>query len=474
VIFASYTYIAFLVLTFLLYWCLPRALRRPLLIAASYLFYCSWDWRFGFLLLGVSLFNWAFGRFVLGRGMTQYLSLGIIVNLSPLFVFKYLAFFLTNVDVALRAIGLTALPIPSLILPLGISFFTFQGIAYLVDVATGDEPFVRLEEFVLYKSFWPQLIAGPIIRPSEIRDQIIELPRLHYENVSFGCSRIVIGLVKKVVLADTIGRLIDPVFMRNTQPNGIDVLVGAVGFGLQVYFDFGGYSDIAIGSASLFGFRFPENFDFPYSARSPQEFWNRWHMTLTRWIRDYVFTPLAFTLRRSNAAMVLSALIAMGLCGLWHGARWTFVLWGIWHGLLLIINQTIGKPLFSNLENQKARYSFRGLVAWAVTIAAVDLGWILFRCESIGQAWSDTVALLTFRGGLRPAILRENGVLIVATFFVGLVFVQVIRRMHAAWFSDVVLANRVISVLKPAGYVLLVCAAIVFDHEATPFVYFQF
>jgi len=463
VIFTSYTYVAFLLAAVVLHWSLPQAFRKPFLILASYVFYCSWKWQYGFLLLAVSLFNWAYGRFVLPKAASgRPLAAGVLVNLAPLVYFKYTGFALENAASVLSLFGWhVSPPVLSIVLPLGISFFTFQGIAYLIDVATGEEPFVRLQDFLLFKAFWPQLIAGPIIRPGQIREQI-ETPRpLDYDLFAEGAQRILFGFFKKVVLADMLAPTVELVFASKASPAFVDVAVGILGFGLQIYFDFSAYSDIAIGTARLFGFVFPENFDWPYTARSPQEFWRRWHMTLSRWIQDYVFTPLNFATRGRPGLGYLWLVVAMAICGLWHGAQWTFVLWGVWHGLLLVASSTILKRL-------------RGPAGLIFTFAAVQLGWLLFRAQSLGQAGRYLRTLLTMEGGLRPAVVRENAVLAVLVVLIGLVAAPWVRDLLDALPARVPHAEALGRFARPLVYTLLIVAVIVLDHEARAFVYFQF
>ena len=475
--FASYTYAVFLALLFLAHWSLPARMRKPLLVVASYVFYCSWDWRFGFLLLAVSVFSWAWGLLLSRRaGEGRLVWIGVAIELLPLLYFKYTNFALGNLAWLARAAGGGWHFEPwHIILPLGVSFFTFQGIAYLVDVATGDRPFTRLGDFLLYKGFWPQLIAGPIIRPEEIRDQI-ETPRqVSYDDLAEGTRRILSGLFKKVVVADTLAPVVDAVFLTNAHPGFVDTLVGVAGFSLQIYCDFAGYSEIAIGSARLFGYRFPENFDWPYLARSPQEFWNRWHMTLSRWIRDYVFTPLTFAFRSSPKVSVVWLAVAMALCGLWHGAAWTFVLWGVWHGALLVLNQTLLKPLFAGLEPGKpARRSLRSVFALALTWSLVCAGWLLFRAQNLGQVGSMARAVLRFEGGLRPTVLRENDVLVVAVFLAGLFAAELALPAWKRAVRAFPAASRFGSPLRAALVVLAILAVVVFDRQSQAFVYFQF
>ena len=475
-IFTSYTYLVFVLGAFLVHWSLPASRRNVLLLLASYAFYCSWAWQYGFLLLGASLFNWAWGRFVLPDAKSSKpLVVGILVNLVPLGYFKYTGFMVDNGSAVANLLGVNWHPaLPEILLPLGISFFTFAGIAYLVDVAAGEPPFARLSEFLLFNGFWPKLIAGPIVRADEIREPILGARTLDVADLSAGSWRILSGFFKKVVLADTLAPIADLAYLRGSSPNAMDGVFGTLAFGLQIYFDFSGYSDIAIGTARLFGFRFPENFDWPYLARSPQEFWNRWHKTLSRWIRDYVFTPLTFAARRSPRSGPLWLVVAMAACGLWHGAQWTFVLWGIWHGLLLVLNQTLLARFFQAPTAGAPPARFRVWTATVVTFAAVSAGWILFRAQSVSQAWDILSGILTLRGGLRPGVLRENAILVVAVIFLGLVVGQFLRGSLGKWKERSPRIGSVARVLEPAFYVLLILAVFVFDKEASAFVYFQF
>ncbi|MGE3540339.1 MAG: MBOAT family protein [Candidatus Tectimicrobiota bacterium] len=472
-IFTSYSYMFFLLGVFFIYWSVDHTWQKRVLIIASYLFYCSWQWQFGFLLLGVSLFNWAYGRWIIPKTQHSWpVMLGILINLTPLVYFKYTAFFLTNLTIALNTLGgHWSSVFQELILPLGISFFTFQGIAYLVDVASGEEPFLSVADFLLFKAFWPQLIAGPIIRPGEIRSQIQHRRTFDYNDVAVGAHRILLGFFKKIVLADTLAPFVDMVFLPGATPHAVDSLFGTLGFGLQIYFDFSAYSDIAIGSARLFGFVFPENFDWPYLSRSPQEFWNRWHMTLSRWIRDYISTPLTFAARHHPGMAPFWLLVTMTTCGLWHGARWTFVMWGLWHGLLLVLHHTIMKDFFAPSAHmaQHSSYWQDGL-RWTVTFVMIMLGWIFFRAETLSQAWHILGSIITWHGGVRPAILRENVILIVSLLLISVIMLQRMRDWEDIWHHD----TLTIRALKPVLYLLLTMAVIVFDKEATAFVYFQF
>lgn len=465
-IFTSYTYLAFLALAVAVYWSSPEAVRKPVLVGASFAFYSAWNWRFSFLLAGVAVANWGIGRLLARRrSTTAILSAGIALNLSLLLYFKYTSFLWGNIAVLAGLFGwhLAAHDF-AIVLPLGISFFTFQGVAYLVDVASGEAPMASLLDFLVFKSFWPQLIAGPIIRLHEIREQIRSERALNFDRTMEGGRRVLLGLAKKCLLADTLSPFVDQVFRPSASPGCVDAAVGTLGFGLQIYFDFSAYSDIAIGSAKLVGYDFPENFDWPYHARTPQEFWNRWHITLSHWIRDYVFSPVLFSLRRKPRLALAWLLGAMGLCGLWHGARWTFVLWGVWHGVLLLAGQTVMGKVWGRGAGAPA------WIGWLLTFAASQLGWVLFRAESVGQALDLLQALFTLRGGLRPAVVRESGTLIIGLILAGTVFVTLGRHKAEAiagiWRSS--------GTLRGVAYAALLAVVIVYDGDARAFVYFQF
>lgn len=472
-IFTSDVYVVFLIAVFGLHWLLPVAVRKPFLIAASYLFYASWNWRYVFLLIALSLFNWSYARWLLTRyNRRAILLFGIFVNVGVLAYFKYANFFLDSVHAITAALGASwVFPVLQITLPLGISFFTFQGVAYLVDVASGEDPLRPLTDFLLFKALWSQLIAGPIIRISEIRTQIQSPRPLTSANVAAGARRIILGFNKKLVLADSIAPAVDRVFAAGAAPTGLDCLLGTLGFGLQIYFDFSAYSDIAIGSALLFGFVFPENFNWPYSAASPQEFWNRWHMTLSRWIRDYVFTPLSFAFRRQPRMQDLCLAGAMAICGLWHGANWTFVLWGLWHGGLLILNNTFLKGWYT--RNSQGAWPRRAATV-VTTFALVNLGWILFRAVTLSQAWSMLTAIATLRGGFTLVCLPASAAVLVLAVLAGLVIAFWSSPALTRTWEGLRTGPRWLRPARPLVDVALIHLAVVFMGSTKPFVYFQF
>lgn len=369
----------FLPLTLAGYYLCSRSYNRRiwLLIVASLFFYGFWDFRLLPLLIVSVLANWSFA-IVYGRILYNWLILcGITLNLLILGIFKYADFF-SDTFVSLGIIS--ELDSFGIILPLGISFFTFQQISYLVDLRRGNAPLYNIREYTLYVTFFPQLIAGPIVRHNEIVHQFSSDPLREglYERFSQGLTLLLIGLAKKVFLADELARLADPVFLSAASDKSlslIDSWLGTLAFGLQIYFDFSAYSDMAIGLGLMFGFKLPLNFNAPYRACSLREFWHRWHMTLSRFLRDYLYVPLGGN-RFGPLKQGLALMITMLLGGLWHGAAWTFVVWGGIHGIALLLNHA-WRRLGVNLP-----VSF----SWVITFSFVTVTWILFRSTDFPSA----------------------------------------------------------------------------------------
>jgi alginate O-acetyltransferase complex protein AlgI len=364
-----------------LYFALPKAANNLVLVVASYVFY-GWDSPAALLLLMPSVaLNFQCGRLIdraKGAHRHQLITVAIAINLLVLIIFKYSDFVLSNINFLLGLLDLWRVPLPQLSLPLGISFFTFHIISYLVDVYRGTQ---RAQQsplaFTLYIVNFPQLIAGPIIRYSQIADQLGKRD-VTFDDVDSGVMRFSTGLAKKLLIANPIGAIVDQIFALPSQNLSVaTVWLGAVGYALQIYFDFSGYSDMAIGMARFFGFRFPENFNYPYSATSIQDFWRRWHMTLSAWFRDYVYIPLGGN-RFGPWTTARNLWLVFLLCGAWHGASWTFVLWGLWHGFFLW------------LERVKAVNRLLSLSPWAVrnfyAALIVLIGWVLFRADSLRYA----------------------------------------------------------------------------------------
>src|SRR5208282_2218846 len=361
--------------------------KKACLVAASYFFYAQADWRFCFLLAFSSLLTygagWGIAAPLWRRARRTILAFAVALHLGVLGFFKYCDFFVTQANDLAQSLGFRhELPFLEVILPVGISFYTFHGISYLVDVYRGDaEVCANPIDLLLYMSFFPQLAAGPIVRASYFLPQLARPSR---EPVPFAAALvlIIVGLFKKQIVASYLAsELADPVFAAPTSYSGPDLLLGVYAYAVQIYCDFSGYSDMAIGLAALLGFRFPINFNQPYRAQRLREFWQRWHISLSSWLRDYLYKPLGGN-RRGRARTYANLMITMLLGGLWHGAAWKFVMWGGLHGVGLAVERALG-PWLSRRP--------AGLLAQAAATLAVFhfvcLGWIFFRAESFEVAW---------------------------------------------------------------------------------------
>jgi len=373
-----------------------RAGGMAVLLIASAVFYGRWSVPYLVMLLALLSINFVAGQSLLKTPSRLLLAAGVVLNLGVLGYFKYYGFFAEQLALA------TGLSIKStgVALPLGISFFIFQKIAYLVDCHRRQAPPHSYFSFSLFVLFFPQLIAGPITHAREIVPQFANLPRrLAAKNLAVGMTIFVIGLCKKMLLADNIGTLVGQVFdhAAATPPSLFVAWLGAAGFGLQIYFDFSGYSDMAIGLAFMFGLRLPENFASPYKARSITEFWRRWHITLSRFLRDYLYIPLGGN-RRGAVRQYVNLIVTMALGGLWHGAGWTFVLWGVLHGLCLALHK---------LWREFTALRLPGPLAWALTLIVVILLWVPFRAPSIDATLAIWQGMFGLNGVAVPSTLAQ-------------------------------------------------------------------
>ncbi|MYJ14523.1 MAG: MBOAT family protein [Acidimicrobiia bacterium] len=348
------------------------------MLAASYFFYGYWDVRFVGLIAASTVLNQAaattLARLERPGGRRAVVSLAVGANLASLGFFKYAGFFVDSAESALGRLGLTAdLPLLNIVLPVGISFFTFQAISYVLDVYRGDTAPAKPLDFAVYLAFFPQLVAGPIVRAHELIPQLRQPRTLRHSDFTRAAVLIAAGLFKKVVVATYLAEaLVDDVFAFPERFSSLEVLLGVYGYAVQIYADFSGYTDIAIGVALLLGIRLPENFNQPYRADSIQDFWRRWHISLSRWLRDYLYIPLGGN-RRGEWRRDRNLLVTMLLGGLWHGAAWPFVLWGLFHGLGLLVERRL-------------RLRLPAVFGRLATFHFVCFGWILFRAESLGAA----------------------------------------------------------------------------------------
>ena len=394
-LFNSLTYAIFLLIVFSVYWLVLKNYKwqNIFLLLASYFFYAWWDWRFLGLLVGMSLISWLAGRKITntseGGGQCQFVRKTllisiIVIDLMVLGAFKYYNFFVGSfADLFGLQNSIHSLKI---VLPLGISFFTFQAIAYVVDVYKRKIEPTNLVDCLLYIGFFPKLLAGPIERPTNLIPQVQNPRVFEYELAVDGCRQMLWGLFKKVVIADNAALFVNQVYGDYANQSGSTLLLAAILYTIQIYGDFSGYSDMAIGSAKLLGFRFRDNFLFPYFSRNMNEFWRRWHISLNTWFVDYVYIPLGGS-REGKWHTIRNTMIIFLLSGLWHGADWSFVAWGAYHGLLLVL---------LILLNRNTKYEY--VVAYEKTIPSLKefgqmllvfalstIGWMMFRADNMTQ-----------------------------------------------------------------------------------------
>jgi len=378
VIFASFEFLfLFLPLFFAVYFLTPFRWRNWPILILSWAFYAWWRVDFLGLLIGVTLFTFLIALRMDAadeRARTRLMVVGLIGNLGVLGYFKYANFGVASFNQAMAALGFGTVNWSEIVLPIGLSFYVLQSVSYLIDVFRRDVPVSRsFVNYAAYKAIFSQLIAGPIVRYAEIEQ---ELKSRHHSLAQFGAGarRFMAGFAMKVIIADTLAPLVDASFAL-PNPTVADAWLGAVAYTFQLFFDFAGYSAMAIGLALMIGFHFPENFNWPYLSRSIQEFWQRWHMTLSRFLRDYLYISLGGN-RHGAVRTYVNLLLTMVIGGFWHGANWTFILWGAWHGGLLALHRAWSR----------AGYALHGAIALPLTLVCVILGWVAFRAHDMTQA----------------------------------------------------------------------------------------
>jgi alginate O-acetyltransferase complex protein AlgI len=438
-----------------LYYAVARSerVRQWVLIGASLVFYGWWDVRFVVLPIAQITMTWLLARLHERSRSRAPLIAGVVLNLASLGTFKYLNFIIGSIAAALGV----ALPRADIVLPIGISFFSFQLISYLVDRMRGEAPIYPFRPFALFVLLYPHLIAGPIVRHNELVPQFALDPRRDglWQRIGTGLLIFTIGFAKKVLLADPLGTMVDPLFADATSRtlNFGEAWSAVLGFSFQLFLDFSAYTEMAIGSALIFGLVLPENFRRPYLAADIREFWRRWHISLSTFIRDYLYIPLGGS-RHGPARYVAATMIAMGLCGLWHGAGWTYVAWGLWHGLGLTACHAW----------QKLRRPMPKFAGWAVTMLFVLIGWVLFRAASFAVAGAITLSLAG--AGALAGHLQEVKLLIIAALASALIpsahqIIDGLKHPHP--------------VLAAGGAVLAVyCLLQVGGAAPVNFIYFQF
>jgi alginate O-acetyltransferase complex protein AlgI len=469
-LFPTIDFAVFFTVVFLGHWLLnPKPLLWKLfMIGASYVFYAWWNPSFIWLLAGVStlaqLSAVTVGRQTSERARRWAMGVGVALTLSPLAYFKYYGFFSLNVANATSTFGLhLSVPLIQVILPVGISFFSFMAVSYIVDVYRGHTEVASWIDAYLYLSFFPHLVAGPIVRPGELIPQLDVRRDPRHIDVSGAAYLIFGGLFKKVVISSYLAAaIVDPVFADPGRHSSLEVLFAVWGYAVVIYADFSGYTDIAIGIAQLLGFQFPQNFNRPYSAVSLQDFWRRWHMTLSRYLRDYLYIPLGGS-QKGEVRTYVNIMVTMVLGGLWHGAAWTFVIWGAYHG----VGQVIGAWKRTHLPKRSpspARLWGQRLL----TFNLVCIGWIFFRSDSVATAFSMMGRLLTGWSASSPLL---NPLIVLVVF--GTLAMQYLPHEPAELLQDRI--STLSPVVMGLGFaVALFVIATMGPQGVAPFIYFQF
>jgi len=467
-LFNSYEFI-FLFLPIVLigyYLLVPERGRLIFLTLVSYVFYGWWDYRFCSLMFLTTVIDYVAGLKIYQartpRGKRAWLLVSIVSGLLLLGFFKYyelLARSTNEVATWFRGAPVQLLPILHLILPIGISFYTFHSMSYTIDVYRGIvKPARRFSDFTCFVALFTQLVAGPIIRYHDLADQLVF--RTHtWDKAARGITFFVMGLVKKVILADGVAPIVARVFDMPS-PGFVESWLGVVSYAMQIYFDFSGYSDMAVGLGYLFGFQIPQNFNSPYKAASITDFWRRWHISLSTWLRDYLYISLGGN-RLGNFRTYLNLFITMLLGGLWHGANWTFVIWGGYHGALLAIERAAGKrSLVSSLPLPLQR---------AVTFVLVLIGWVLFRCSTLDQAG----ALFSGMLGLHGAGVSVWPFLALAPWC-GLILVLALAVTWSLPNTWEINWRPGFWLTIALAVLFLICLAVILVNSSSPFLYFQF
>jgi alginate O-acetyltransferase complex protein AlgI len=469
VLFNSLSFLAFLPLVLLLVAVLPSRWRNPALLAASYYFYGCWDWRFLGLLFGTTVIDYWVGKTIFATrdpaARKRILLISIGANLGVLGFFKYCNFFVGSFQALLQSVGLAvSAPTLSIILPVGISFYTFQSMSYTIDVYRGvTEPAQRFMDFALYVAYFPQLVAGPISRKADLLPQLLHPAKATLDRINVGLMLVFLGLVKKVLIADMLAPEVDRIFSAAHSMSSGMLLRGAYYFTFQIYCDFSGYSDMARGISEIFGIHLCINFNQPYLSQSITEFWRRWHISLSSWLRDYLYIPLGGN-RHGEVATYRNLLTTMLIGGLWHGANWTFVAWGGLHGTFLAVERMLGigkgQPVVP--ANPLWRWVRRvGLTVLTFHLAV--LGWIFFRAPNF------TIAFQYIAGIARFTHLGAVGII---PFLVGLVILAIDIPQNAS--SDHAVFLRVPWWMQSPVYAALVLGILLYGGREIPFIYFQF
>ena len=467
-VFSSMTFLCvFLPVVFLLYSVLPSIpVKNGLLIIASLLFYAYGEPKYVLLMIFSIVMNYLFGRLLDSeneRLRRMIVGLAVCVNLALLFVFKYLDMVLKTVN----QISHSSIPMANLALPIGISFFTFQALSYVIDVYRRDvEAEKNLFHVMLYISFFPQLIAGPIVKYHDIQEQI-RSRKTDSGEIAAGMRRFILGLAKKVLISNVMAVTADALFAAPMgEMNILSAWTAAIAYLFQIYFDFSGYSDMAIGMGRIFGFTFQENFRYPYISQSIQEFWRRWHISLSTWFKEYLYIPLGGN-RKGKVRTCVNKLIVFFSTGLWHGADWTFVIWGLWHGMFMLLEEVIPVKKLPRLLRH------------VYTLLVVVIGFVMFRADTFTQGIQITGKMFagwSFQASQMNLVLQQMTPLFILTVIIAVIACMPVLKWVREWGETIQPCRKV---MEPLGYLmslilLVLCILSLSSGTYNPFIYFRF
>lgn len=477
--------IFFPIVVFLYFKTKPRN-RNILLLAASYYFYMCWKPAYIILIVTSTMIDYICAQRMAKTdklpARRSYLIISLICNLGLLFTFKYLNFFAWTTKYFLGTRGIElAEPLLNVLLPVGISFYTFQTLSYTIDVYRGDtKPEKRLINFALYVSFFPQLVAGPIERSSRLLPQFDNDIEFDYHRVTDGLRLMLWGMFKKVVIADTLAKLVEPVYSSPSDYTGPALVAATFFFAFQIYCDFSGYTDIAIGAAKVLGIELMKNFDRPYSAKSIREFWRRWHISLSTWFRDYLYIPLGGN-RVSKSRNYFNLVVVFFLCGLWHGANWTFVIWGLLHGAYMIVSRITKRPRarLAQIIGLHKIPVFHNFFKMTITFGLTCFAWIFFRSQTLSDAlyivkhifsgWGQ----LATKGGLSSLFIFDTPVAFVIALVL-IIILEIVQLLQSHYPAQGVLKEVPVWVRWPVYYIAVISILIFGSPEGQEFIYFQF
>ena len=466
-LFHSQQFLLFFPVAWLLYWLLrTQTQRKWCLLISSSIFYASWNPIFLLTIGASAVIDFWLARLIAKSRSEKIrktlLLASIAISLSFLFYFKYCNFFLDNVIGLLHALGFHShRPTLAIILPLGISFYTFETISYVVDVYKRTIPAQEsLLDYAVFIMFFPHLVAGPIVRARDFLPQLLREKRWSWTNINVGMQLFILGLFKKVVIADRMSAVADPVFQSVSSYNSLTVWMALIAYTIQIYCDFSGYTDMAIGLARMYGYKLSPNFKYPYLSSDLVEFWQRWHISLSSWISDYIYMPLALGgARRSQLKNYLSILVTMTVCGIWHGAGWQFIVWGIYHGVLLAGNY--------KLRTLRSFAKIKNIIGTPVTLLAFALGLVLFRSPDLNSAMQFFRQMFCFAQGQTVAAFMIFGFLLCLVF-------SLIEHFVIPYFKGRRLFRFSPSLIAAGSFALLLSVILLAPAQRAQFIYFQF